>query len=150
MSANPPNSLPSSPLGNAPLTPPRTPPRFVPTLTQVVLPQLLSELAGQPQPVNSPPQLVQPSPDAHLLMSQQLQQLQQRVVDHVLHQMDATLERSMREVVSAVALSHANEIAQDLRPAIETTVKAMVEQAVSAALAEALSDKTDFKTPKPS
>ena len=146
MSALPPVS--SSP--SAPSAPPqslaRTPPRFVPTLTQVVVPQELPEPAALAEPSKSPVLLVQPSPTAHLLMAQNLQQLQQRVVDHVLHQMDATLERSMREVVSAVALSHANEIAQDLRPAIETTVKAMVEQAVSAALAEALGDKTGFKT----
>lgn len=96
--------------------------KFIPTLTQIVgstdHPAVLS---GSVAPSQA--------------------QIQKRVLELVHLQLDQTLERQLREVVSALALAHAHTLVQQIRPAIESAVQKIVAQAVREALAQAMAQK---------
>jgi hypothetical protein len=58
---------------------------------------------------------------------------------------ESSLERHVREAVAAVALAHANAIARDLAPAIESVVTDTLAQALQDALAKELSHKSGYR-----
>lgn len=78
------------------------------------------------------------------LFSQIQQRVLQDVTDRVMRHIALSLERQVREAVATVALSHANAIAKELAPAIESVVTDTLAQALQDALDKELSDKSGY------
>ncbi|HSI52471.1 MAG TPA: hypothetical protein VK981_00795 [Ramlibacter sp.] len=93
------------------MTPGRNPPRYVPTLTEVVKGQSESR-----------------APAAGALSQDQL-------VHRVMHRIDLTLERRLREAIAATVLEQTRSIAPLLREEIEAVVRETVAQAFADELA---------------
>lgn len=120
-----------------------TPPKFVPTLTDVVPP---SPGTGTAIESGSEPVAAVKSislDDAAMLRIEQ--RVLQDVTDRVMHLLDATLEKQVREAVASVALAHAHAIAQDILPTIETVVTHTLETALREALAKELGNESGFR-----
>jgi Tfp pilus assembly PilM family ATPase len=120
-----------------------SPPKFVPTLTQVVQPSATTPSTAAAA-ASTTPSFAAASPAKGQLTDALTLQIQQRVLqhvtDHVMRQIQTTLERQIREAVAGVALTHAHAIAQDLEPAIEEVVTSTLAQALHDALAKELKD----------
>ncbi len=120
-----------------------TPPKFVPTLTDVVPP---SSGTGTAIESGSEPVAAVRSislDDAAMLRIEQ--RVLQDVTDRVMHLLDATLEKQVREAVASVALAHAHAIAQDILPTIETVVTHTLETALREALAKELGNESGYR-----
>jgi hypothetical protein len=87
-----------------------SPPKFVPTLTQVVQPSATTPSTAAAA-ASTTPSFAAASPAKGQLTDALTLQIQQRVLqhvtDHVMRQIQTTLERQIREAVAGVALTHA-------------------------------------------
>jgi hypothetical protein len=121
----------------------KTPPKFVPTLTHVVLPS--ADMAQTvPDALSATPVAKEPGVMTDAISAQIQQRVLQNVTERVMHQIETTLERHIREAVAGVALAHARAISQDLAPAIESVVTDTIHQALQDALAKELTDKSGY------
>lgn len=120
-----------------------TPPKFVPTLTDVVPPSPGTDTAIESglAPVATVKSIS--LDDAAMLRIEQ--RVLQDVTDRVMHLLDATLEKQVREAVASVALAHAHAIAQDILPTIETVVTHTLETALREALAKELGNESGYR-----
>jgi hypothetical protein len=122
-----------------------TPPKFVPTLTDMVPPS--PKLGTSAEPVL--PAAVEGSAghisldDAAMLRIER--RVLQNVTDKVMHLLEATLEKQVREAVASIALTHAHAIAQDIMPAVEIVVTQTLETALRQALAKELGDESGYR-----
>ena len=121
---------------------PRKPPAFVPTLTSSLEDfDAFGPAAGAPMaisvdlslPDDDAPAVVSPAPTtAHSSRgiddsAQQAAQLSMRILQRV----DVILERRVREAAAAIALEYANNMAQEMKPALEQAVRAAVNEALA-------------------
>ena len=121
---------------------PRKPPAFVPTLTSsledfdafgpaAAAPMAISVDLSLPD--DDAPAVVSPAPiAAHSSRgiddsAQQAAQLSMRILQRV----DVILERRVREAAAAIALEYANNMAQEMKPALEQAVRAAVNEALA-------------------
>jgi len=107
----------------------RPPPqqRFVPTLTEVVQAPLAPPTGGKPQATGT-------DIDAAA-------RLQEQMVHRVMHRVDLTLDRLLRETVGRLVLEHTQALAPSLRDEIEIVVRQSVNQAFEQELASQLLGK---------
>ena len=125
---------------------PRKPPAFVPTLTSsledfdafgpaAAAPMAISVDLSLPDDdvAAIAPAVVSPAPIAtHSSRgiddsAQQAAQLSMRILQRV----DVILERRVREAAAAIALEYANNMAQEMKPALEQAVRAAVNEALA-------------------
>ena len=124
---------------------PRKPPAFVPTLTRsledfddfghAVAPMAISVDLSLPDDDGAAiaPAVVSPAPMAvHSSRgiddsAQQAAQLSMRILQRV----DVILERRVREAAAAIAMEYANNMAQEMRPALEKAVRDAVSEALA-------------------
>ena len=122
----------------------KPPHQFVPTLTHVVQSAMAPLAQTSLEAATDATATAQPtSTDA--LFSQIQQRVLQDVTDRVMRHIASSLERQVREAVATVALSHANAIAKELGPAIESVVTETLAQALQDALDKELSDKSGYR-----
>jgi hypothetical protein len=127
-----------------------TPPKFVPTLTEVVPPGAHLDLqrgapTSAPEPAHTAPVANSPARLGDAAMLRIEQRVLQDVTDRVMSLLDATLEKQVREAVANVALAHAQAIARDILPTIETVVTHTLETALREALAKELGDESGYR-----
>ena len=95
---------------------PRLPPRYIPTLTEVV--HLNGEHAPVAKPVAAPP-----AP---------LPALSAPSLERVMHQVDALLERRLREATSRLVASHTQQLLEQLRPELHRVIEQTLQEALRA------------------